>query len=204
MVKVYNLEDPDCVSKAASVLRDGGVIIYPTETLFGIGTLALVEEYVRKVFEVKGRDYNKPLPVLFKNLDQLSHYIRLDSFGRKLAEKFLPGPLTLISEQKIYMPSLISAGTGKIACRISSNNFVAELLDILDEPITSTSANISNSPNLFRSDDIIKLFSNKVDLIVDSGSLPDSKGSTIIDITTSPPLVVREGDIGKEELLEFI
>ena len=106
--------------------------------------------------------------------------------------------------QKRDLPDLISAGTGKVAVRISNHPFVRRLFELISEPLTSTSANISGEENLFNFNEIYGTFKGKVDLIVDSGNLSPSKGSTVIDLTVKPPRIVREGDISREALREFV
>jgi L-threonylcarbamoyladenylate synthase len=190
--------------KAASVLKRGGVIIYPTETLYGIGVFAENERAVEKIFDIKGRPEGKPIPILVKDKTMLDEFAEVTDEGSILIDKFLPGPLTLVFKEKRKLPGLISAGTGKIAVRISRHPFVKNLFELIDQPITSTSANISGNENLFDFKEIYETFKSKVELIVDSGTLPPSKGSTIVDLTTSPPLLIRGGDISKEELYNFI
>jgi L-threonylcarbamoyladenylate synthase len=195
---------PESPQKAASVLKGGGIIIYPTETLCGIGALALNEGAVEKIFLIKGRAERKPIPILVKDKEMLSEVAEITEEACILIERFLPGPLTLVLGEKEGLPGLISSGTGKIAVRISSHSFVNRLFDLLDQPITSTSANISGEENLFNISEIRKTFEGKVELIVDSGNLPPSKGSTVVDLTVNPPSIIREGDISKEELLELL
>lgn len=204
LTKVVKENSPESSQKAASVLREGGIIIYPTETLYGIGALALNEESVKKIFKIKERFYGKPIPILVKDKEMLSQFVEVTVEASKLIDKFLPGPLTLVLKQKKFLPVLISAKTGKVAVRISSHPFVRRLIDLVSEPLTSTSANVSGEENLFNFDEIYRTFRDKVDLIVDSGSLPPSKGSTVIDLTVKPSRIVREGDISKDVLREFL
>lgn len=204
LTEVVKENSPESSQKAASVLREGGIIIYPTETLYGIGALALNEESIKKIFKIKERFYGKPIPILVKDKEMLSQFVEVTVEASKLIDKFLPGPLTLVLKQKKFLPVLISAKTGKVAVRISSHPFVRRLIDLVSEPLTSTSANVSGVENLFNFDEIYRTFKDKVDLIVDSGSLPPSKGSTVIDLTVKPPRIVREGDISKDVLREFL
>jgi L-threonylcarbamoyladenylate synthase len=204
LTEVVKQNNPESPQKTASVLRNGGVIIYPTETLYGLGALALNEKSVENVFIIKGRSYGKPIPILVKDKEMLIEFAEVNERASTLINKFLPGPLTLVLRKRKNLPDLITAGTGKAAVRISRHPFVRHLFDFISEPLTSTSANISGDENLFSFDEIHKVFNGKVDLIVDSGNLPPSKGSTIVDLTVNPPLIVREGDISKEELKEFL
>jgi len=204
LTEVVKENSPESSQKAASVLREGGIIIYPTETLYGIGALALNEESVKKIFKIKERFYGKPIPILVKDKEMLSRFVEVTEEASQLIYKFLPGPLTLVLKQKKFLPELISAKTGKVAVRISSHPFVRRLFNLVSEPLTSTSANVSREENLFNFDEIYDAFKGKVALIVDSGSLPPSKGSTVIDLTVKPPRIVREGDISKDVLKEFL
>lgn len=203
MTEVVKENNPESSQKAASVLIGGGIIIYPTETLYGMGALALNEESVKKIFKIKERFHGKPIPILMKDKEMLSRFVEVTEEAFQLIDKFLPGPLTLVLRQKKNLPDLISAGTGKVAVRISNYPFVKRLFDFVSEPLTSTSANVSGEENLFNFDKIYETFKGKVALIVDSGNLPPSKGSTVIDLTVKPPRIVREGDISKVVLKEF-
>jgi L-threonylcarbamoyladenylate synthase len=188
----------------ATVLNKGGIIIYPTETLYGLGALAVYEDFVEKVFNIKGRFQGKPIPILVRDKEMLFEFAVVTDEASRLIDKFLPGPLTLVLEQKRELPYLISAGTGKIAIRISGHRFVARLFNFLSDPLTSTSANISGEENIFSFNEIYETFNSKVELIVDSGNLPRSKGSTVVDLTVKPAEMIREGDISGAILKEFI
>ncbi len=204
MTEVIKENNPESIQKAASVLREGGIIIYPTETLYGIGALAINEESVKRIFDIKERFYGKPIPILVKDREMFSQFVEVTDEASKLIDRFLPGPLTLVLMQKRSLPEIISAGTRKVAVRISNRPFVRRLFELISEPLTSTSANISGEENLFNFDEIYGTFKGRVDLIVDSGNLPPSKGSTVIDLTVKPPRIVREGDISTGALKEFV
>ena len=204
MTVVVKEENPDSPKIAASVLNNGGIIIYPTETLYGLGALAVDEESVNNIFSIKGRIHGNPIPILVRDKEMLSEYVVVTDEANRLIEKFLPGPLTLVLKEKKNLPHFISAGTGNIAIRISRHAFVRRLFDFLSKPITSTSANISGRENLLSFDEIYETFKSKVELIVDSGNIPRSKGSTVIDLTVKPALLIREGDISGDELKRFI
>jgi len=201
--EILPLSDTNCVQIAAETLRKGGVIIYPTETLYGIGALADNVEAINKIFNIKKRAANKPLLTLVKDTDMIRKYFKISEKQIYLYKKFSKLPLTIIVEQKFRFPDELSAGTKKVGIRISSNQFVAELFKFIHIPLASTSANISGQEQITKIEDIIDQFSYKVDVIVNSGNLPHSKGSTILDITTHPVVMVREGDIEKKELKEF-
>lgn len=201
---VIKSTDPGAPVKAASVLRSGGVIVYPTETLYGIGALASDEMSVKRVFETKGRPHASPIPFLGRDRGMLAEYVEFNNTGHLLAEKFWPGPLTLVLKDKGKLPELITAGSGKAAVRVSAHPFVMRLFNILEGPVTSTSANISGARNLLDFNDIYRVFDGKVELIIDSGNIAPSKGSTVVDLTTTPPVILREGDLAVGKLKEFI
>lgn len=204
MTVIIKTDDPEAPEAAASILNSGGVIIYPTETLYGIGALVFFEDAVRRIYEVKGRPSGNPIPILVRDTDMLERVSEINEFALSLAKKFWPGALTLITRDIGRLPKLITAGTGKVAVRVSSGKFVTHLFKFIDSPLCSTSANISGGDNLLSFDYIRSTFEDKVDLIVDSGNIPPSKGSTIIDTTVRPPRLLREGDITAMELKEFL
>ncbi|MGI9553609.1 MAG: L-threonylcarbamoyladenylate synthase [Thermodesulfobacteriota bacterium] len=202
--KILSPETDKSAETAAEILKSGGVIIYPTETLYGIGTFATNINGNNKIFEIKKRALGKPLLTLVKDTDMISKYFQISDEQVQLYKKYNEFPLTIILKQKFSFPDELSAGTRKIGARISSNRFVNELFHHIEVPLVSTSANISDQGNAEDISEIINQFVNKVDLIIDSGNLPDSKGSTVLDLTTKPPSIVREGDIGEKELKEFL
>lgn len=181
----------------------GGIIIYPTETLYGIGCLAFNSSSCEKILAIKNRPVNKGMIVLVKDENMLDKYFKIK---KTHLEKYLKikKPLTLILKTKINFPSPILGENKNVAVRISQNSFVKDLFNYIEEPLTSTSANLSGKGNQNDFDAICKDFINKVDLIVDSGSLPTALGSTILDLTQSPAQILREGNLNKKELEEFI
>ena len=204
MTLIIKTDESGAPETTASILNAGGVIIYPTETLYGIGALVFCEDAVQRIYEIKGRPSGRPIPILVKDTDMLERVAEVNDCALSLAKKFWPGALTLVLKEKGRLPALITAGTGKVAVRVSSNKFVKRLFQFIDSPLCSTSANISGEKNLLSFDYIRSTFRNKVDLIVDSGNIPPSKGSTIIDTTVRPPKLIREGDVTARELKEFL
>ena len=202
--EVISSNNPEADKKAAEILNRGGVIVYPTETLYGIGALATNSDAVERIFEIKGRPHGKPIPVLVRNTEMLSQIANKSQLSDLLAQQYWPGKLTILFELTAELPELITCGSGKIALRISSNPFLRDLFELINEPLTSTSANISDGPNISDSEELFETFDGKVDLIVDSGNIPASKGSTIIDLTLDPPQILREGDIDSKTIKEFI
>ena len=202
--KIFTINDSDIFRNTAEVLEKGGIIIYPTETLYGIGAFATYTNAINEIFNVKERARGKPFILLVKDFEMLEKYFIVPEIVLENSNKFIEEPITIIFNQNTELPEELSAGTKKIGVRISTNQFVKELFSFIDIPLVSTSANISGEENTNASKQIIELFYNKVDLIIDSGNLPHSNGSSLIDITSTPPRLLREGDITKEDLKEFL
>lgn len=180
------------------------MLVYPTETLYGIGCNAFDEKTIERIYGIKGRSFNKPMIILVKDHEQLlSHF----EISPEQTEKYrrIKGKLpTLILKPRTEFSSRLVSPEGKVAVRISINDFVSELFRYIDFPIVSTSANISEGDNIYEIEDIVRVFSDKVELIIDSGNLPPSKGSTIVDLTVSPVKILREGDTKAKDLEVFI
>jgi L-threonylcarbamoyladenylate synthase len=203
LTEVIKEKNPESPAIAALMINNGGVVIYPTETLYGLGANALSEISVRRVFVSKGRPYGKPIPLLVRDIEMFREVAIVTELASKLIRSFLPGPLTLVLDEKINFPGLITADTGKVAVRISNHPFVKQLFRHISQPLTSTSANISGGDNLYDIKGIYDAFNSKVDLIIDSGTLHPSKGSTVVDLTKSPPSIIREGEISRDLIEEF-
>jgi len=200
-----NLEDENSAELAAGVLKRGGTIIYPTETLYGLGGISTSERCYMNIFSIKNRSFTKPFPVLVRDIKMLLKYAYINETAKILIAKFWPGPLTLILESRNNIfPENPDILTNHVGFRVSAHRFVKRLFDLIDEPIISTSANISGEENLYSFADLKAVFDNKVDLIINSGTISASKGSTIVDCTINPPKVVREGDIPKNKIYGYI
>ena len=201
--KIVKTDSPDAVSKTLETLTNGGVIIYPTETLYGLGALVSKSQAAERIFQIKGRNHSMSLPILVKDFVMLEKYASVPVMYKEMLQDLMPGPFMAILNLKTGINKLITGGKDKIGIRISNNTFVTYLLEKLDVPLISTSANISGTENVFDIDDLISLFENKVDLIIDSGNISPSKGSTIVDFTVNPPQIVREGDLSEAKIREY-
>lgn len=203
-MKVIKSGDKAAPAEAARVLKNGGILVYPTETLYGIGCNAFDEKAIERIYSIKGRSFNKPLIVLLKDFRQLERDFEITDQNLH-TYKGISGKLpTLILRPKRSFPGRLVSPEGKMAVRISVNSFVCEMFSHIDFPIVSTSANISESGNIHSIDDIVSVFGDRVELIIDSGTLPASNGSTIVDLTVSPVQVLREGDTKAKDLEGFI
>jgi L-threonylcarbamoyladenylate synthase len=193
---------PQLIDKAAEVIQGGGVIIYPTETLYGLGANPLDPQAMKKLYTIKGREKTKPIPFLIKDLEMLETLVAdIPPIGRQLMERYWPGALTLIFRATKGLPPPLWGEKGTIGLRISAHPIAQLIAEALDNPLTSTSANPAGEGDLTDIRMIARAFGDQVDLIIDGGAVAGI-GSTVIDLTTTPPTVVREGMI-KKPLLEY-
>jgi len=204
-MKIVNAKRKRAVTEAARVILDGGVIIYPTETIYGLGANALEPKIVERVYDIKERRKSNPILVLIpdrSSLDELT--LEVSDVAEKLMDKFWPGPLTIVFKAAPVVSQILTASSGKIGVRLSSDEFCRELLSICKIPITSTSANLSGEPNPNSASMINRKVQEAVDLIVDAGTLASQTPSTVVDITKGKVELVREGAIEYGEILEVV
>lgn len=178
------------IEKAKKILLNGGIIVYPTETLYGIGADPFNENAVLKVFNLKKRPFNLPLSIAVSNIKMMNKVAKIDKITEKFYKKYLPGPYTLILKKRQKVSNLITSGLKTVGVRVPDNDFILELIEDFG-PITSTSANI-HGKNLPTNIEISKKqFGNKVDLYIDEGECKFKNPSTIIDMENKK--ILRKG-----------
>lgn len=191
-------DDPQAVSRAAAVLGAQGVILYPTDTLYGLGVDAFSDQAVGKAYEIKARDPQKPMHCIVADLEMAERYAAVDDLARKLAKEFLPGPLTLILKKKAGIDAGIAKNIQTIGIRIPDNGFCIALARAFDKPYTTTSANLSglvperSVPSIMQQ---LGARGERISLAVDGGEAPMRAASTIVDISSSEIVILREGVI---------
>lgn len=193
-----SLVDTGAVGKAVTVLRAGGVVLYPTDTLYGLGADALSDEAVAKVYTIKEREEKKPIHAIVADLAMAGEYGDVHDYARMLADKFLPGPLTLVLKKKNEVESGIAKNIETFGIRIPNHGFCIELARHLGKPYTTTSANIAGGENVRAVDGILfqlRDHAHLVDLVIDAGELAVSEPSTVVDVSSADPVIVREGAI---------
>ena len=189
--KITKITDKKIVGKAVSVLEKGGLIVYPTETLYGLGADATNDKAVRKLLTIKKRNPSKKMSIAFRDIRMAKKYLIVTAKAANLAKAFMPGPLSLELETK-------STPRRKAGLRIPDNKTILKIIRKLDRPITSTSANISGKENSYKIREIIRLFDGKVDMIIDAGNMPKRKASTVYD--PSDGRIIREGPISRKQI----
>ncbi len=202
VVKVNsNSPDPDVISEAVDIIKGGGLVIYPTETCYGLGTNALNKRAVKKVFAVKERPLDKPIPIIVSDLEMWEKCAYINETTKRLIEKFLPGPLTIALKKRDVIPDIVSVKS--IAARIPSHPVALLLVKEAGVPITATSANISGRPPLYSVQKAFAAFKKDVNVILDAGRLPRRRPSTVVDLTMgASPRIIREGPISAESVLK--
>ena len=194
----------EALEEAAAHLRLGQLVGMPTETFYGIAADALSGAAVGRVFALKGRPPELPLPVIVDSLEMLEGIAELPPVDRRLAEEFWPGPLSLILAAKEIVPENLTGGTGKVAARVSSHPVAGGLAAALGGPITATSANLSGRPGLSSASEVERDLGHGLALILDGGRLVARTGSTLLDVTVSPPRLVRPGLVPEELIRQYL
>jgi L-threonylcarbamoyladenylate synthase len=190
------------LNRAVAVLNDGGVVAFPTETYYGLAVDPLNPLALNNLFTLKQRDIAKPILTLVDDRESLSSLVHeIPIVYLQLMERFWPGPLTLIFQAKINLPTLLTAGTSTIGVRQSSHPFARQLLRAFGRPITATSANISGHDAAVDAHGVKVQFGKQIDLVFDGGKAPGILGSTIVGLDGSQLKLIREGVISYDEIM---
>ena len=196
-----------CAQEAAEVLKSGGVILFPTDTLYGLGADAFSDDAVAKIYEIKGREEGKPIHGIASDIDMIEMYGDLNAIGRTIAQKFFPGALTLILKKHPEFDTGITKDIETVAFRIPDNQFCIETAKKFGRPFTATSANKSGQkPGRSLGPILAQLgpASSLIDIVFDADELPDILPSTVIDTSTDEVLVLRAGAIPSADILSTV
>lgn len=192
---------PEIIARAAGILRDGGLVAFPTETVYGLGANALDATAVRKIFSAKQRPDWDPLIVHVGDIAMARSLAKgLPAAFETLAGKFWPGPLTLVVEKAGHVPDEVTAGRPSVALRMPRHPVAAALLAAAQLPIAAPSANKFGRPSATRAEHVLEDLGERVDLILDAGPTPLGVESTVLDLTQSPPAILRPGGVTREQL----
>lgn len=191
----------EAIERAGEVIRGGGLVAFPTETVYGLAADVFNEQAVARVFEVKGRPANNPLPVQIASKDDLPRLVlEVPGIAERLMEKFWPGPLTLVLRASPEVLELVTAGTGKIGIRMPDHPVALALIRAAGTPIVAPSANSSGQPPPTTAEEVLEYLNGKIELVLDAGPTMLKVASTVVDVTESPPRIFRLGSISEEEL----
>ncbi len=193
------------IRDAAAFVSRGGIIAYPTETVYGLGVDATNDQAIRRIFEIKGRNFNNPISVVIGHLQDVYPLVRnVTDSARKLMDAFWPGPLTIIFEASDRISPLLTANTGKIGIRLSGNDIARGIAEKTGKPLTATSANLSGASECANADQVIRQIGDKIDAVVDVGITKIGMLSTIIDASCAPARILRPGIIDEESIQKYI
>jgi len=203
-----NKDYSDALKEALIVLEAGGVIIYPTDTLYGIGGNALDEKVVNRILAIKERPVSKPMSVIVRNIIWAKELAYINKRQEHVLNKIWPGKVTAVLSKREIIPDMLTSGHKTIGIRVPDHSLTDKLLKLFGYPLISTSANISGQESTQDINEIIDIFSKSLtrqpDLILDVGILPKSEPSTVLDLTTDKPKILRIGPSKPEEFLKLL
>ncbi len=203
--RVKAKESGELLSEALEAVGSGEVIVFPTETFYGLGADALNEAAVRRVASLKGRDPENPIPLIISDMEMLKDITtELPPLAEKLMHHFWPGPLTLVLPAKKGVPTLLMNRDGGVGVRISSHPVASALVKGLGHPLTATSANTSGRLPARTIGEARAYFSGQVEIFFDGGNLEGKKGSTVVAIHRDQLKIIRDGEISPKELKEAL
>ena len=197
--------DPNAVRDAAAILRRGGLLGIPTETVYGLGADALNEDAVRRIYEAKGRPQDNPLIIHVPSADWLERYCQnVPPAAYRLAERFWPGPLTMILPRRDIVPLRTTGGLETVGVRCPDHPVTLAIIEAAGVPVAAPSGNTSGRPSPTTAQHMMEDMMGRIDGIVDGGPCAVGVESTIVDLTGDEPVILREGGIPAQELLDFI
>ena len=197
--------EPGPINGAANVVLSGGILAFPTDTSYGLGVNPYEDGAVSKVYKLKQRKSDKPLILLLSSPEQLEDLAQeISEDAKRLIEHFWPGPLTLIFPVSEELKGFLIGDTGKVGVRIPGNLIARKLIDACRIPVTATSANKSGQPSAKSAQDILDYFGNSVNMVLDGGPSTSEMESTVLDLTTTPFSLIREGRISADRIKAII
>ena len=190
------------IEKIINVLISGGILAFPTDTVFGLGCI-MDEKATKRIYEAKGRSFDKPLPMMCSSLEMIESVAYVNEKARKIIDAFVPGAITLIFKKKNNVEDYITQGKDTIGIRVPDDEFILNLIDRLSMPLMVTSANNSGEESLLKWKDVYKVMNGRIDAIVCEDATGDVS-STIVDVTGEDIKILREGPIGLKEISEVL
>lgn len=199
-----NVEVPGVIERAVDLLHRGGLVCFPTDTVYGIGAHAFQPQAIERLFAIKRRPVHLPIPLLLADVASLEVVCAdIPPIAWQLAARFWPGGLSLVLRRLAQVPDLVTAGGATVAVRVPDHAWVRQLCGRLGAPLAATSANLHGQPPPVTAGDVADAFEGQVPLIVDGGVCRGGVASTVLDLTVTPPAILRPGPIGVQQLMEI-
>ena len=189
------------VEKGIAILKKGGLVAYPTDTVYGIGASADISDAVRRIYKVKKRPLNMAFPLLLAHISQISGVaVNVPPLAWFLAAKFLPGALTLVLYRSNCVSDVVTGGSSKVGVRVPAHPVPIALVSGIGAPLVGTSANLNRHPSAVTAEEVAVQIGSAIDLVIDGGRAPGGIESTVVDVTGESPVILRQGAISLEEL----
>lgn len=195
--------EPEALQRAVEYLHAGGLLAFPTDTVYGLGALVWNEAGIKRIYEAKERPPEKAIPILLASVEGARHLVgELSSTAEALASRFWPGPLTLVVPCGDRVPAFVNSGSGTVALRVPNHPVALQLLSLLGQPLAVTSANRSGYASPLTAQEVLDQLAGRIDAVVDGGRCPGGLPSTVLSLTTEYPEILRAGPIGLPDLAE--
>ena len=197
--------EPDILAQAGDILRMGGLVAYPTETVYGLAASAFVVDSIARVFDAKGRPYGQPLPVQIADIAEVETLARnVPPAAKKLLDDFFPGPLTLVFWRQPTVSLTVTGGGNTVGLRMPDHPVALGVLRAFGAPLVCPSANLTGRRAPMSASDVLEDLDGQIDLVLDGGPTTDRTPSTVLDVTTQPARLIREGKISRVELEAYL
>ncbi|NLF36165.1 MAG: threonylcarbamoyl-AMP synthase, partial [Clostridiaceae bacterium] len=199
--RLFNTVNEESLKESADIIKSGGIVAFPTETVYGLGADALNPNAIEKIFLAKGRPNDNPLIIHIHNISVLDKYVKeIPSVLTMLSKLYMPGPLTVVLKKKDIIPNNVTAGLDTVAVRIPDNEIALKLIEYSNTPIAAPSANISGRPSPTMYEHVVSDLFGKADAIINGGKTRIGLESTVLDLTTEIPVILRPGGVSYESL----
>lgn len=193
------------LEKPARIIKNGGIVVFPTETVYGIGANGLNAEAVKRIYEIKKRPLTKPINLLVNSVEMIEKVAKdITPLEYAIIKEFFPGPLTMILKKKEIVPDIVTAGGATVGIRMPANEIALELIKKAGVPLATPSANISDKPSKTNIKDVMKDFPKGVDCFIDGGESRIGVASTIVQVIDGVPHILRQGTITEEQIKKLI
>jgi len=194
----------DNIREASKIVKNGGLIVYPTDTVYGLGCDPFNVRAVKRVFKVKGERKDKPLPILASDIKFIEKIAYINEKAKKIAEGYWPGPLTLVVPKKPVLPSIVTCGLASVGVRIPNHTVAIQLINLCNGLLIGTSANKTGEKSPKTAQEAYEQLSEQVDMFLDGGPTPLGQESSIVDLTSGKPKMLREGPIKLIDILNAL